>query len=297
MKTRKIKKNIKLALFVLIFISVFILQTAYAQEQYINKNTDKHLSIDESGSFYKTGPADVLNITVYDNPDLSGNFTVSPDGSIVFPLIGQTMVSGLTIGNIKDIITGLLEKDYLYNPIVSVTVKEYRSKKVRVLGNVGKPGIYYLDRPMRFFDLLSKAEGIPQKFMEIKKGHKARIIRQNGKEGSSGKGTVITIDLYDLLIKGEEEANILLKDGDVIYILQNQSIYVIGEVKKSGSFPYDEGMTVLKAITLAGGVTTKASAKNTVVKRITDNNEVKINVRMSDLLQPEDIVEVPLSFW
>ena len=68
-------------------------------------------------------------------------------------------------------------------------------------------------------------------------------------------------------------------------------------MKKTGSFPFEEGMTVLKAISLAGGPTKIASMKNVVIKRIEENQEVKIKVEMGDLVQPDDIIEVPISFW
>jgi polysaccharide export outer membrane protein len=92
--------------------------------------------------------------------------------------------------------------------------------------------------------------------------------------------------------------NIELQNGDIIYIPNTtQSVHVIGEVKKPGSFPYEEGMTVLKAISLAGGRTNASSQRNIMVKRIVNNKETKIKVKMSDVLQPDDIIEVPLSVW
>ncbi|MDO8281038.1 MAG: polysaccharide biosynthesis/export family protein [Thermodesulfovibrionia bacterium] len=157
---------------------------------------------EEYSALYKAVPDDVLTIKVYENPDLSGAFTISQDGNIVFPLLGLIKVSGLSAGEIERLLTEMLGKDYLYDPIVSVTAT-----------------------------------------------------------------------------------------------IKSQLVYVVGEVKKPGTFPYKSGMTVLKAITLADGATLKASTRNTVIKRIINNKEVKINVDMSDTLQPDDIVEVPLSFW
>ena len=251
---------------------------------------------------YTVGPDDVLTIEVYDNPDLTGDYSILSDGSITFPLLGQIKVSGQGIIEIKKMITELLEKDYLYNPIVSVTVKRYRSKKVRILGSVGRPGIYYLDSPTRLFDILSKAEGISPTLGKITRGQKARIVRLSDKTytGDKGPGNIrtINIDLYELLVEGKEESNIYLKGGDVIYMpTKIQSVHVIGEVKQPGSFPYEEGMTVLKAVTLAGGPTKKASTKGTVIKRIENGREIEIKVGMGDLLEPDDILEVPLSFW
>ncbi|MCI5223490.1 MAG: hypothetical protein D3924_12670 [Candidatus Electrothrix sp. AR4] len=250
---------------------------------------------------YTVGSEDVLSVDVYDNPDLKGLYTVSTNGDIVLPLLGQINVSGMTLSSIKDKITGLLEKDYLYNPIVSVIVSAYRSKKVKIMGNVGKPGIYYLDAPTRIFDLLTKAEGISSQLGTIMSGHKAHIIRNTLKYGTSKKKrskiSKIHVDLFQLLVKGNDKANIYLQSGDVIYIPDTSTFHVVGEVKQTGSFPYEQGITVLKALTLAGGATQKASTKNTVIKRLKNGNVIEKKADMDTLLEPDDIVEVPLSFW
>ena len=111
------------------------------------------------------------------------------------------------------------------------------------------------------------------------------------------RGERLEVDLHDLLVLGDEAANLPLRSGDVVYVPTGQSIHVIGEVKRPGTFPYEAGITVLKAITLAGGPTSKASPKNSVIKRIRDGKETTAKATMEDLLEPEDIVEVPLSFW
>ena len=96
---------------------------------------------------------------------------------------------------------------------------------------------------------------------------------------------------------GRDELNVELKDGDVVYVLRTEEVHVIGEVKKPGSYPYEAGMTVLKALSLAGGVTKRGSVKNALVRRIQDGEEVQVKVSVEDLLLPDDILEIPLSFW
>ncbi len=258
-------------------------------------------SADTKKFSYTIGPEDILSVDVYDNPDLKGLYTVSTDGDIVFPLLGQVKVAGLTVSAAKDKITALLKKDYLYNPIVSIIISEYRSKKVKIMGNVGKPGIYYLDSPTRIFDLLTKAEGISPQLGTVMSGHKAHIIRNTVVHGTGKKiSTRISnhyIDLYQLLVEGRDEANIYLQSGDVIYIPDSSYFHVVGEVKNPGSFPYEQGITILKAITLAGGGTRKASTDSTVIKRLIKGKVMEIEADMDTLLAPDDIVEVPLSFW
>jgi len=250
---------------------------------------------------YKVGHDDVLTIQVYDNPDLTGDFTVSTDGKIVFPLLGQIKVAGLDEMEIQEMLTEKLGRDYLYNPVVSVTIKLFRSKVVYILGNIGKPGIYYLERPTRLFDLLSKAEGLSKDIGQQQNGQRIRIMREALMDSTGRypieKETSFFISFYQFLIEGKRELNIYLREGDVIYLPGQQLVYVVGEVKKPGSFPYEEGMTVLKAITLAGGSNGTSAVRSTVITRIENNKELKIKVTMSDLLKPDDIISVPISKW
>jgi polysaccharide export outer membrane protein len=247
-----------------------------------------------SGPAYTIGPGDVLTVDVYDNPDMKGLYTVSPEGFIVFPLLERVEVAGLDASAVKDRLTQLLEQDYLYNPIVNVTVSEHRSRKVKIMGNVAKPGIYYLDAPTSFFEILTRAGGVKQFGIGLK-GYVNRTL-----EGSQ-QDTRLSVDLHQLLTEGREEVNLLLQDGDVIYVPEIQDagafIHVVGEVRSPGKFPFQEGMTVLKAITLAGGATQKAAQRNTVIKRMQENRVQEIKTTSDTLLEPDDIVDVPLSFW
>ena len=101
-----------------------------------------------------------LNITVYDNADLETMVRVGADGTIIFPLLGQVEVSKLSISQVSDKITRLLADGYLVNPQVNVFVKEFRSKKVVVLGRVRVPGLIELSGPISFLELVSKAGGL-----------------------------------------------------------------------------------------------------------------------------------------
>jgi polysaccharide export outer membrane protein len=244
---------------------------------------------------YLTGPEDVLQISVYDNPDLSGKYIISSEGTITYPLLGQIVVAGMSVGAINTLLTEKLGADYIYNPIVSVTVHEFRSKIVKIIGNVGKPGSYALDKPTHLFEILTRAEGLSRNIANGQKVHILRQMKQTDTE--AGRLKSYTIDLYQLLVEGEQELNIYLQNGDVIFVPETKMIHIIGEVNKPGSFPYEEGITVLKAITLAGGPTKKAATGGVVVKRIENNIQIEIDVNMSTNLSPDDIVEVPMSFW
>jgi polysaccharide export outer membrane protein len=196
-------------------------------------------------------------------------------------------------------ITSILEKDYLFHPIVNVTIHQYRSKVVNILGNVNNPGKYYLQKPTKLFDLIADVNIKSPHSGNIISGQMAQILRNTEHKSEKEKCESISIDLYELLVNGKEELNIYLQNGDIIYIYipEVKSVHIIGEVKKPGSFAYERGITVLKAISLAGGPTKNASVDNSSVKRIRNNEQVEISVKMSDLLEPGDVVVVPLSFW
>ncbi len=263
----------------------------------------------EASFTYTVGPDDVLTITVYDNLDLSGDFVVYADGGIVYPLLAHLDIAGLTAAMIEEKIRTLLEQDYLYDPIVKVTVKEHKSKKVEISGGVGKPGVYYLEQPLRLHDLLVQADGISNQTGTSSDRRRARITRSQSApdagpdQAPTEESVTIYVSLYDLLVEGRNEANILLFDGDRVYIppARESMIHVQGEVKHPGSFPFYPGITAIKAIALAGGATRAAARKagETVVfvSRDQAGEIVKVRLAMNDALQPDDILEVPLRFW
>ena len=163
-----------LTYFFLFFISVTFIGSAVAAE-------------------YRIGPGDVLNITVYDNDDLETMVRVGADGKIIFPLLGQVEVKDLSISQVSDKITQLLADGYLVNPQVNVFVKEFRSKKVVVLGRVRSPGLVELSGPISFLELVSKAGGL-----EKDAGDTATIKRKK-----EDQDTVIVVDLLSLLEGGD----------------------------------------------------------------------------------------------
>src|SRR3990172_571837 len=108
---------------------------------------------------YRVGPGDVLEVEVYDDPDLSGLVTVQHGGEISFPLLGDIDVNGLTARQVRETLTRLLAKDYLVDPQVAVRVKEHRSQWITVVGDVVRPGKYFLQGSKTLLELLTEAGG------------------------------------------------------------------------------------------------------------------------------------------
>jgi polysaccharide export outer membrane protein len=242
-----------------------------------------------SATEYFVGPGDVLNITVYDNDDLKTMVRVGDNGTIIFPLLGQVEVSNLSISQVSDKITQLLADGYLVNPQVNVFVKEFRSKKVVVLGRVRSPGVIELSRPISFLELVSKAGGL-----EKDAGDTATVKRKE-----NGKDALIVVDLVSLLEGGDLTQNVPILDGDTVVISKSGMCYVTGEVEEPGSYPCGDGSTVLKLIALSNGFTGKAAKSKVRIVRIV-NNEKNIYKDVdldTTVVFDNDVIVVPESFF
>lgn len=225
---------------------------------------------------YVLGPRDVLKITVYDHPDLASTVRVSEDGKITFPLLGEVRAAGETVQSLERQLTMRLADGYLVQPSVSVFVEQFRSV-VYVSGEVAKPGSYPFEDGMTLVHAITLAGG----FSEKAKQDNVRVTRK----GESGERNEV-LALEDAL-----------RPNDVVVVPAKRWVYVTGEVNKPGSYLYDEQFTILKAITLAGGLTDKAAPGRTKIIRKRDGKEQTLRGKMEDSVEPEDVIVVPESFF
>jgi len=240
---------------------------------------------------YILGEDDLLNIAVYENDDLATLARINGDNKIAMPLIGEITVGGLTVRKAEQEIAARLADGFLLNPSVSIFVKEYHSKKVTILGEVDKPGLYELSGNATLLEIISQAGGLTDKA-----GNEALVKRVTGPEGSETY-SYLRLNLRDLTEKGNLSGNIAVKDKDSIFITKSGFVYVTGQVAKPGAFKYEGGMTVMKAIALAEGLTDKAAPGGTEIIRKKGDTEESIKGEMSTQVQPEDLVSVPESFF
>jgi len=239
---------------------------------------------------YVVGEGDILRIRVYDHPDLESTVRVSGAGTIVLPLLGEIEVRGLSVSKVTQRVSQLLADGYIVNPQVSVFVEEFRSKKVIILGQVEKPGLYELRGITTFLELISKAGGLTNDA-----GDQASIKRRPAAGGQDEK--ILTIDMKQLVEQGDTLLNISIQDGDTIYISKAGLYYVTGEVKKPDAYKF-ESTSVIKAITKAGGLTDKASARNVkIIRKVLGEEVVLEKVAMDEPVQPDDVIVVPESFF
>lgn len=153
------------------------------------------------------GPGDIFEVRVYAEPNLSGAFQVAPNGTIAYPLVGTITVAGMTASAIEDLIRTRLADGYLKNPQVSVFVKEYRSKKVRVFGQVRAPGTFPYTEDMSIVEAITRAGG----FTALAKKNSVKVTRRAG-----DKTRVIFVAVEDI---GRGKApDFLLRPGDTVFV-------------------------------------------------------------------------------
>ncbi len=240
---------------------------------------------------YIVGQDDILRITVYDHADLTTTARVSGDGLIGFPLIGSVKVAGLTTQQIARKITALLADGYIVNPHVSAFVAEYKSKKATILGQVLRPGIYVLSGDTTFLQLLSQAGGLAPDA-----GDRAILNRKSSVAGRAD--SIITVDLQRLVAGGDTSLDVAVEDGDNIYIPKAGVFFITGEVKKPDAYKYEEGTTVITAITTAGGLTDKAAAgRIRIIRRVGGKERIIEKAGMDAPVKINDIIVVPESYF
>ncbi len=238
---------------------------------------------------YIVSHEDVLDISVYDHPEMSTTVRVDGNGNIIVPLINEVAVEGLTVSEAAKKITGLLSGDYIINPQVNVFVKNFREQKASVLGKVVTPGLYELRPKTTLLELISQAGGLTPDA-----GDRAIIKRAT----SNGTTEEVVIDLDKLVEQGDISLNAPIYDGDKIFIDKAGIFYVTGEVKKPNSYKYKDRLTVIKALAMAGGVSdTAASGSVNIVRKENGKDKILRSVDMDELVKPDDVIVVPESFF
>ncbi len=212
------------------------------------------------------GPNDLIAISVYDAPELSRTIRVGADGYIALPMLKQhVMANGLYPANLEEAVSAALrEEEILVSPYVTVTIAEYHSHPISVSGSVKLPIVFQAEGPTTLLEAIAHAQGLT-----ADAGREILISRPQ--PGSDGKTVMLTrrISVRSLFDDADPALNVTLTGGEEIRVPEVGRIYVMGNVKKSGSFPVQDGgdTTVMQMLALAEGLSPFANKQAFIYRR------------------------------
>ena len=241
---------------------------------------------------YVVGSQDVLTVTVFGEPELTGKYTVEQDGTFTFPQIGRVKAGGMTLRGLEQDLKAKLADGFLRNPQVAVAIENYRSQRILVIGEVRTPGEYQLNGEMTLLSALARAGSTTPMA-----GREATIVRpkRNVKLGEE-PSEIIKIDLTALQA-GNMTLNMSLQDGDTVNVPKAQSVFVTGQVKSPGAYAAEPGATVLQVLSLAGGLTDRGSDNRIRIQRTENGKKVEVSAKLTDVVKPGDTIIVRERFF
>lgn len=201
---------------------------------------------------YRVGPGDVVRVEGFQNQEISGEFAVETSGRMAFPLLGAVEVNGLTTSEIALRLEELLERDYYVDVQLQVEVAEYLSQPVTLLGEVQRPGTFYLKGRTTITGLLAEAGGLTTNC-----GPMLEVRRVEQIDGQAVQ-RVFTFSTATLRT-GEEGGGFEVRAGDVVSASAKELYFITGEVAKPGQYEISRGMTLMQALSQAGGQSKFAS--------------------------------------
>ena len=240
---------------------------------------------------YELGPGDSVRVSVYLNPELAAESRISESGQIAFPLLGPVRVGGLTAQRAADLIAGRLKTEGLVqNAQVIVSVLQYRSQQVSVLGSVNRPGRYAIESPgTRLTEVLAIAGGVGAG------GADTVILTRRGADGRLERRE---IDLPAIYLDGRGEQDVVMRGGDSLYVHRQPIFYVYGQVQKPGHYPLERGMTVGQAIATGGSFTLRSRESGVRLLRRDDTGRtVESTPRLDDAVRADDQIFVRESLF
>jgi polysaccharide export outer membrane protein len=240
----------------------------------------------KAGADYRLGALDLVRITVFGSPELTTEARISETGNITCPLIGSVAAAGLSVAELEALLVQRFTTgNFLRQPQVAVLIVEYQSQKVTVLGFVNKPGQYPLRAASTVMDALAEAGGIVAQTAS----DRATLIHADG--------THTPLDL-EALFRGDPAHNLRVAGGDRIYVPRAEQFYIYGQVQKPGQYRLERNMTVSRAISTGGGLTTRGTERRATLKRRgPDGKEKQVSARATDLLQPDDVLLIKESLF
>jgi len=261
---------------------------------------------------YVLGADDQIAVRVSDAEEISDKpMRIESDGYIRLPMIGRVKAAGLTVEQLEERIAAGL-KVYMKEPDVTVSIVEFRSQPVSVIGSVKNPGVHQLQGRKTLVEILSLAGGLAEdagysvKITRLREW--GRIPLPSAKDDPTGGFSVAEVRLAGILEARSPEENIIVLPQDVVSVPRAEMVYVVGQVPRAGGFVLRERETlsVLQALSLAGGTDHAAAPQNARILRsaagVASRAEIPVNLKRilagqePDVpLEKEDILFIPSS--
>lgn len=258
-------------LLLIIFISIFSI-FSYAAEAGNNEVASEVQPLNTLSN-YRLGPGDVLTIAVYGEEDLvMTKVRLTDTGTITFPSVGEVSILGKRVSEVEELIASKLRGRVLKNPKVNATVDEYRP--FYIAGGIKNPGGIPYQAQLTIAKAISLAGGYTEKADRTK----TYILQDNNRKLAVNQNSFVS-------------------PGDNIMVAEYDPIYINGMVAKPGSYPYQEGLTVRKAVALAGGFHERASLSKIYIIRAGDANQTAVLVSQDAHVDQGDTIIVEESFF
>lgn len=255
---------------------------------------------------YIVGANDVLAIAVFGQEKWTNKYTVAADGTFNFPNLGRVPAAGLTVKEVEDDLRDRLAKSVLRDPQVTVSVDQYRSQQILVIGEVRQPQPLQFMGAMRLTEALARVGSVNERA-----GVEALILRSPSgaapdpaavdraakpSNATDPNPNVIRVDLQALRT-GDLSQDIALRSGDIVSVPAAQTVIVQGQVARTGEYPIRPGMTVQEVVALAGGTTDRGSNSRIQIIRMVDGKKVTTDAKLDDVVRGGDIINVRERFF
>ncbi|MCZ7562805.1 MAG: polysaccharide export protein EpsE [Burkholderiales bacterium] len=234
---------------------------------------------------YQLGPGDVIGVKVFERPELSVEARVSENGTISYPLTGTLSVAGLTASATGALITKRLrDGGFVKEPFVNVGIAQFRSLQISVLGQVARPGRYPMEQSVsRVSDAIAIAGGA------LPAGHDVVwLVRQEGE-----KTVRFEIDLPAMMQSGDIAKNVVVRNGDTVFVPRAPTYFIYGEVQRAGQYRLDRDMSATQALAIGGGPTTRGTDRGMrLSRRDASGKMVTREVDPNEPILPDDVLYV-----
>jgi polysaccharide biosynthesis/export protein len=239
---------------------------------------------------YRLGAGDAVRISVYQSPDLTLEARISEAGVVSYPLLGNVKIGGLSVSAAEKLIAdGLKNGNFVKAPQVSVLVTQVRGNQASVLGQVNRPGRFPIEAPdLRLSDLLAIAGGVA-----IGGADTVVLVGTRG-----GQRIRKEVELSSLFRSANADDDMLVQNGDVVYVERAPIVYIYGEVQRPGPMRLERGLTVMQALATGGGLTMRGTERGLRLHRKGADGKLQVlQPAMDDVLHDGDVVYVRESLF